>query len=98
MVGLRLGGQGERRDRRERGENHYRWIEKCRSRLRYCPRQQGMSMRPAAEGKREITEWSVALRNIHSTEFTDYNGLGIPRYFKDFKTISGSDGSLGVKT
>lgn len=55
-------------------------------------------MRPAAEGKREITEWSVALRNIHSTEFTDYNGLGILRYFKDFKTISGSDGSLGVKS
>lgn len=24
-------------------------------------------------------------------------GLGTPRYFKDFKTISGSDESLGIK-
>lgn len=24
-------------------------------------------------------------------------GLGMPRYFKDFKTISGSDESLGIK-
>lgn len=36
-------------------------------------------------------------RNINNTKLADCYGLGIPRYFKDFKTILGSDEPWGFK-
>lgn len=56
-----------------------------------------MSARSATEGRREVTGQLHSARNKNNTKFADSYGLGIPRYFKDFKTISGSDESLGVK-